>query len=80
MQRSEYDEIVSKLKTLHVAVKYSASLADVAELTVDGEQAIMPVACKSLCSIGCRATDRLVMWLPSLGIQERLHSPLSGCL
>ncbi|KAK4241733.1 amidase signature domain-containing protein [Achaetomium macrosporum] len=40
----EYEAAVSKLEALGCAVKYPIHLADVTELTVDGVEAIMPIA------------------------------------
>ncbi|KAK3901220.1 amidase signature domain-containing protein [Staphylotrichum tortipilum] len=42
--KADYKDAVAKLSAVHGAVKYPAVLADVAELMVDGQDAIMPIA------------------------------------
>ncbi|GFP59182.1 putative amidase C869.01 [Trichoderma asperellum] len=44
----EYEAVVELLKKSGCALKYPAEIASVEELTVDGEPAITPIACKSV--------------------------------
>jgi amidase len=46
-QVEEYEAIVELLKKDGCTLKYPAEIAGVEGLTVDGEPAIMPIACKS---------------------------------
>lgn len=46
-----YHGAISKLQALDVLVKRPVRLADVTELTVNGEQAIMPIACECLTTL-----------------------------
>lgn len=42
----EYENVVKLLQKDGCSLKYPVTIADVDKLTVDGEQAIMPIACE----------------------------------
>jgi len=45
-QREEYQDAIARLEKAGCAVKCPVEIADISALTVDGEQAIMPIACE----------------------------------
>ena len=45
-QKADYEDAIAKLCDIHGSVNYPVSLADLAELMMDGQDAIMPMACK----------------------------------
>ena len=45
MQSEDYEDAVARVRGNGCMAKFPVELADISELTVDGEQAIMPIAC-----------------------------------
>lgn len=45
-QKADYEDAIAKLCDIHGSVNYPVALADLAELMIDGQDAIMPIACK----------------------------------
>jgi hypothetical protein len=45
-QREEYQGAIARLREHGCAVKFPVEVADISALTVNGEHAIMPIACE----------------------------------
>jgi hypothetical protein len=45
-QKADYEDAIAKLSDIHGSVNYPAALADLAELMINGQDAILPIACK----------------------------------
>ena len=57
-QREDYEEAMVRLKRRGCSVKFPVEVADISALTVDGEHAIMPIACEfSFCQSTVTPTD-----------------------
>jgi hypothetical protein len=46
LQREDYEAAISKIKEQGCLVKYPVDIADLSALTVDGKEAVVPIACE----------------------------------
>lgn len=77
MQREAYERVVESIREQGGTAKYPVDIADIGALAVDGEDAIMPIACRlNRRAVSCARLEAFTDE-KSLGLQKHLHPEVS---